>query len=75
MTLIKTDAKNRITGWSLVFPLQKYSDPSNAAHVLALPPAFLLGCILNPQGFDAVHKIVSLSEIERKKLHFTLQCS
>ena len=75
VTLIKTDPLNRITGWSLVFPLSKYANPANAAHVLAMPPAFLLGSIVNPRGFECVQKITRFSQLERNKLHFSLQCS
>jgi hypothetical protein len=75
VTLIKTNALDHITGWSLVFPLAKYAHPANAAHVFAMPPAFLLGSISNPLGLECILKITDFSQLERKQLHFSLRCS
>ena len=61
VTLITTSG-NRVTGFSLIFPLEKFQDPANAVHVKDIPPAFRLGYITNSMGSENLRKLVSVTK-------------
>ena len=70
VTLFKTEG-NRVTHFSLVFPLGKFNDPINKAHVRVLAPALLLGQI-KPSGLGCLNKIGLTKNSERSQYKLKL---
>ena len=67
-----TSNGDRVTGFSLIFPLAKFNDPVNKKHVQVIPRAFLLGRITSSFGEDGLHKLETTSKNERKNFSLTL---
>ena len=76
VTLVATDSRGRVTGWSLVFPLENFHQAgtllSDRYQNLSLPPAFLLGRISNASGMDCIRRMMAIVKNERKDWSFSL---
>ena len=72
VTLITTE-DGRVTGFSLIFPFEKFQDPNNAVHVRCYPPAFLLGRITNQSGLDFLNKLAATKNSDRPNFKFDLR--
>lgn len=76
VSLIITDSRNRVTEWSLVFPLENFLQSgiklSDRYKQLSLPPAFRLGRISCASGMDCIRRMMAIAENERKDWSFSI---
>jgi len=76
VTLIITDSHSRVTGWSLLFPLENFLHTGNKLtdcyKNLSLPPAFRLGRISNASGMDCIRRMMTIADNEKKDWSFSI---
>ena len=66
-------AGGKVTGFSLLFPFERFNDPVNVGHVKCIPPAFLLGRITNPLGMECIRKVADTKNSERHHFSFNMR--
>lgn len=71
VTKFATDARNQLSGWSFLLPLENFRDPANAQHLEDVPPAFRLGSFSDS---FLIKKILSASDVERSTWKLGMGC-